>query len=237
MKATPLTIATSLLIYTSFATSLMGEDKKPGKQTDNPADKEAVTTDKKTEAADSKTVTTSDEGARRPALVARIVLKVVNPTEAQAAVKEEAESLGGFMSFVDNASISVKVPPKELSKLLKSVSEKGIVVDKNLERNDLTQSIAELKGRLKSKQEILSRMRTFFNDSDVQATLAIEQTLTGLVMEIEQVRGALRVLGDRADWAVLDISFQFRERDRVVYVSSPFEWLNTASLDHFLEEF
>jgi hypothetical protein len=103
------------------------------------------------------------------------------------------------------------------------VSEKGIVVEKNLERSDLTQSIAELKGRLKSKQEILSRMRSFFDDSDATATLAIEQTLTGLVIEIEQVRGALRVFGDRADWAVLDISFQFRERDRVVYVSSPFD--------------
>jgi hypothetical protein len=174
---------------------------------------------------------------RRAALKSLVILKVLNPREARAAIKAEAERLKGFMSYSDDAGITVKLPPEVLADMVARAAEQGMVIEKSLEREDLTLEIAELEGRLKSKREILARLRGFFDDSDAVATLEIEQTMNGLVMEIEQVQGRLRVLNDRADWAVLSIAFRFRERDRVVYVQSPFEWLNTASLDRFLQEF
>jgi hypothetical protein len=177
------------------------------------------------------------DDARRSALNAHILLKVANPDEAHSAIKKETERLKGFLSYTDDARVTVKVPPGALSSLMTYAAEQGYLIEKTLAREDLTREIAELEGRLKSKTEILARLRRFFNDSDVAATLEIEQTMTGLVLEIESVRGRLRYLNNRADWAVLDISFQFRERDRIVYIQSPFEWLNTASLDHFIEEF
>jgi hypothetical protein len=184
----------------------------------------------------NKTKEVEDDG-RRSALKSLVVLKVLNPRDAKAAVQAEAERLKGYMSYIDNHSIVLKVPPKALSEMVQFTADQGLVIEKNLEREDLTLEVAELEGRLKSKREILSRLRGFFDDSDAVATLEIEQTMNGLVMEIEQTRGRLRYLNDRSDWAVLNISFRFRERDKVMYVESDFEWLNTASLDQFLGEF
>jgi hypothetical protein len=189
-------------------------------------------------AADDKTEQSPDPQAnRRTALVWRAVVKVVNPDEARAEIDKEARSLGGFPTYFNGRSILLKIPPGALSVLTEKIAAQGLILEKTLDREDVTLRIAELEGRLKSKRDILARTRKFLDDSDVSATLDIERTMTGLVMEIEQLRGALRVLKDKTTYAVADISFEFRERDKIVYVQSPFEWLNTVDLARFNEEF
>ncbi len=210
------------------------EKKKAGEAQAAPVEKEEAASG----AADVKAPPEAPkEDGRRSALRSLVVLKVINPKDAKTAVRAEAERLKGYMSYADNRSIILKVPPKSLTNMIQFAADQGLVIEKTLEREDLTMEIAELEGRLKSKREILSRLRGFFDDSDAVATLEIEQTMNGLVIEIEQARGRLRFLNDRSDWAILNISFQFRERDKVMYVESEFEWINTASLDQFLTEF
>jgi hypothetical protein len=180
---------------------------------------------------------TPDGSGRRTSLESRLILKVINPDDARAILEKKTAELGGFPMLVEDTSLVLKVPPEKLSELIAFIAEQGLVLEKTLERADLTQEIARLEGQLKSKKEMLSRLRGFFDDSNTEATLRIEQTMTSIVAEIEQIKGQLRVAEERAKWAIVDISFQFHERDKIVYVSSPFEWLNSVSLDRFLEEF
>ena len=207
-----------------------------GKTSTPPPPKEDEIAEIKAPGSDPVKTPPSEDGLRS-ALTAAMVLKVVNPDDAGAAIEAASKKMNGYMSYLDSRTIVVKVPPSKLHQMMSFVVEQGYVVEKTLTREELSQEIAELEGRLKSKLEILGRLRGFFNDSDAVATLEIEQTMTGLVMEIEQVKGRLRVLNDRADWAVLNVSFTFRERDRVVYVTSPFEWLNAADLTGFIDRF
>jgi len=174
---------------------------------------------------------------RKTALVSRMVLKVVNPDDARSRIVAGVRELGGFPVLVTDDQLEVKVPPERLDELLRLVADEGLVLERTLERQDLTLEIAQLEGLLGAKRAVLSKLRAFFDDSGVQATLRIEQTMTGLVTEIEQVRGRLRVLEERARYARIEVSFRFKERDRLIYVHSPFGWLNTVSLDRFIEEF
>ncbi len=178
----------------------------------------------------------ADEG-RRTALVSRLVLKVINPEDARVLLKNRATEDGGFAVLVTDSSIEIKIPPEKLSDFLAFAADNGIVIEKSLERQDLTQKIAQLEGQLKSKRTILVRLRGFFDDSNVQATLRIEQTMTSLVTEIENVKGRLRVLNERATWAMVEVSFEFKQRDRIIYINSPFEWLNSVNMDRFLGDF
>jgi hypothetical protein len=180
---------------------------------------------------------TPDAQGRRTSLESRLILKVINPDDARATLEKKVAELGGFPILVEDASLVLKVPPDKLSDLIAFIADQGLVLEKTLERADLTQEIARLEGQLKSKKEVLARLRGFFDDSNTEATLRIEQTMTSIVAEIEQIKGQLRVADERAKWAMVDISFQFHERDKIVYVSSPFEWLNSVSLDRFLGEF
>jgi len=180
---------------------------------------------------------TPDAAGRRTSLESRLILKVINPDAARATLEKKIAELGGFPILVEDAALVLKVPPEKLSETIAFIAEQGLVLEKTLERADLTQEIARLEGQLKSKKEMLGRLRGFFDDSNTEATLRIEQTMTEIVAEIEQIKGQLRVAEERTRWAVVNISFQFRERDRLVYVSSPFDWLNSVGLDRFLEEF
>jgi hypothetical protein len=178
-----------------------------------------------------------EENGRRTSLVSRMLLKVVSPDDARAVLEKKIAELGGFPTLVEDAALALKVPPEKLSEAIAFASSQGLVIEKTLERADLTQEIARLEGQLESKRETLSRLRGFFDDSNAEATLRIEQAMTDIVTEIEQVKGQLRVADERSKWAVVEISFEFRERDRIIYVSSPFEWLNSVGLTRFQEEF
>jgi hypothetical protein len=179
----------------------------------------------------------TEPAGRRTALIANLTLKVVNPKEARKALEERTKALGGFPILVSDDDLRLKVPPARLSALLDTAADQGLVIEKSLERADLTLEIAKLESQLESKRAILAELRGFFDGSDVAATLQIEQSMTELVNELESVKGQLRVLHDRASWAVVDVAFQFKERQRLTDVTSPFDWLNTVNLPRFLAEF
>ena len=174
---------------------------------------------------------------RQVSLTSQIVLKVIDPDKAQEELASSVRKLGGFPIFVDGYSFHCKVSADKLLPFLQALADHGTIVEKSQNREDLTLQIADWQGQLQSKRETLKRLRGFFDDSSVQATLDIERTMNGLVREIEHVRGELRVLQDRARWSTVTVSFRFRERDRHIYVESPFPWLNTTGLHPFLEEF
>jgi hypothetical protein len=179
----------------------------------------------------------TEPAGRRAALVSALTLKVINPKEARAALEQQAKALGGYPVLVTDQELRLKLPPAQLSSLLDAAAKHGLVIEKSLERADLTLEIAKLESQLTSKRAILAELRGFFDGSDIAATLQIEQSMTALVDELESVKGRLRVLHDRADWAVVHIAFQFKERQRIADVTSPFEWLNSVSLPRFLSEF
>lgn len=212
-------------------------DRQTKKQTKKTtADTEANTAPKappKTPTAPPKKQQTN----RQTATTATIVLKVINPDAIRPLLKKAAAELGGFHTQVTDSSIDLKLPPPKLSEMIAMAGANGLVIEKNLSRRDLTLRMAELKSLIKSKSEILNRLRNFFDDSDVAATLKIEQNMTQLLSEIEIAKGQLRVLSDEVSWARLSVAFEFKQRDRIVYVNSPFEWLNTVSLDQFLMRF
>ena len=178
-----------------------------------------------------------EQPSRQTALSVRVVLKVVHPDQARRSILSQVRQRGGFHTLLSDGRLSLKVPPHQLTEVLQVVSKEGLVVEKSLERKDLTEQIAQLEGRLRSKGEILGKLRAFFDDSDLQATLEIERNMRALVEEMEQVKGTLRLELDRARWAVVEIHFQCPERRRVVYKRSPFRWLNSVDLQRFLRRF
>lgn len=174
---------------------------------------------------------------RQTALSARLLVKVVHVDEVRRGVLAEVGQAGGFHTLVTEDQLRLKVPPERLSEVLTLLGGRGLVLEKSLQREDLTEHIAQLEGRLRSKEQILTRLRSFFDDSNLQATLEVERNMSKLVEEMEALKGRLRVERDRARWATVDVSFRYRERERVRYVRSPFGWLNTVDLEAFIARF
>ena len=174
---------------------------------------------------------------RLSGLTARVHLKVVHPEQVRRNLVEAGLKLGGHPTRITNTGVILKLPPPALGNFLRTMGDHGLVLEKTLARQDLTETIADLEGRLRSKQAIFTQLRAFFDRSNLQATLDIERTMTSLVNETEAIKGQLRVERDRSRWALVQVDFQFQARDRLVYVDSPFEWLNTLDLARFLADF
>jgi hypothetical protein len=186
--------------------------------------------------APPSTAPTPTDG-RRSALTARVHLKVVHPDQVRRALARLAVERGGHATRLTDAGLALKLPPPALGDFLRALGDHGLVLTKTLARQDLTETIADLEGRLRSKGEIFAQLRVFFDQSNLQATLDIERTMAQLVHEMESIKGQLRVERDRTRWALVEIDFTFTPKDRLVYVDSPFEWLNTVDLPRFLSEF
>lgn len=195
------------------------------------------------EAAESASASSPPETAvpapepRMESIQTTMVLKVINADTARNAIRESATTLGGYATHLNDTSITLKIPPAKMAEAMVLFSKQGIVIQKTIERQDLTLEIAQLEGKLTSQQEILAKLRGFFDKADFAATLDIERSMARLVDEMEWVKGRLRYLKEQSRWSLLVIHFSFHERDKVLYVASPFEWLNGANLDTFLEEF
>lgn len=174
---------------------------------------------------------------RATSLTATLVVKVVHPEEVRRAAIERAKAAGGWPTLVTDTDLHLEVPQDALNATVDQLAAAGIVLQKSLQRVDLTEQIAQLQAKLKSKREILERLRSFFADSDTNSTLRIEQSMTHLVVEIEQLQGELNVAEASALTAHVQASFQFHQRQRITYIRSPFEWLNTLDIDRFMAEF
>jgi hypothetical protein len=181
--------------------------------------------------------TAAPDAARATAAKAELVLKVVHPDDARKAIIARAEAAGGHVALATNERLTLKVPPASVTDLMAVAASRGIVLERSLTREDVTEPIAELEGRQRSKEEMLARLRPLLKDSSTAATLDVERTMTTIVEELEAAKGQLRVLRDRARFAVLDISFQFHRKERIERTHSPFEWLNSVDLDQFLGGF
>ena len=174
---------------------------------------------------------------RLTALSSTVHLLVNNPQEKRQVIQEKITGLGGFVVFMTDQQLRLKLPPGKLSEALTLAMAEGEVVDRTLERSDLTAFIADLQARLRTRQKVYTKLRAFFDQADVEGTAQIEREMNDLILEIEGLKGQLRVAQERASWALLEINFRFRQRDRIHCRTSPFEWLNTVSLGRLVREF
>ncbi len=179
----------------------------------------------------------SERGARQTAIDASLTLKVAHPDQVRRLVLDLTKAAGGYPTLVSDGRLDLRVPPQQVDALLAQVSQSGLVLARTLQRNDRTETIADLQARLRTKRDIFQRLRAFLDDSNVAATLKVERSMTALVTDLEQLRGTLELEEANVRNAAVRITFQFHQERRVDQVVSPFAWLNTLDLEQFVGGF
>lgn len=176
-------------------------------------------------------------GERDVQVTASVVVKVIHPAEVRKATIEHVKSKGGWPLLVTNQELHLAVPLAALATVVDQVAASGIVLQKTLQRVDRTDEIVQLRAKLKSKREILARLRGLLDDADTNSTLRVEATMNQLVGEVEQLQGDLNVATASVQSARVMVSFQYHQRQRITYVNSPFQWLNRLDINRFLADF
>ena len=164
----------------------------------------------------------------------RASLVVADPEAASARIATWAERVGGYFLVQSTDRVVIRVPNErlpELRSLLQEVAEE--ILELSPEAVDLREDMLGLHSAVRSREEILSRNLAFLDRADVAGTLAIEKEVTGLLEEIEGLKGRLEV--DRR-LARSEIDFSFLEQSLPADIPSSFQWINTVDFYRFVGE-
>jgi hypothetical protein len=168
-------------------------------------------------------------------VMASLVIAVDQREEAADAAVAEAERLGGWFQSRTLAYVSLRIPVDASEALVDVVSSQGKVLDRSLSREDVSQQLADLRARLKAREEVLDRYDAVLATASVKAILSVEQQILQAIQHVERLKGQIRVLEQQANFAAVDVSFQFRDRQAPANDgTSSFAWLNTLDVQRVI---
>jgi hypothetical protein len=157
---------------------------------------------------------------------ARITMQVPKVKRAVKALHELARRLNGVITEerVDSTSeygsgqLTLRVPSGATQSVFDELEKLGSVLDQNVTARDIGKEYFDANLRLASLEATLHRYEEILTHATkVEEILRIEQELGRIRSEIEQVKGNLRWLSDRAARATLHIAL----RERVPQIVAP----------------
>ena len=184
-------------------------------------------------ATPTATTTEAGAGATEPSrelldIEGNVSLEVPKVKLALRALREMTKRAGGVVteervdmtSAYGTAHMTLRVPSGKARSLLDELDDVGSVLSQSVEAKDISKEYFDAQLRLSSLEVTLRRYEEILTHATkVEEILRIEQELGRLRGEIEQVKGNLRFLSDRAARATLHIAL----REKTAEIAAPVE--------------
>ena len=125
-----------------------------------------------------------------------------------------ATGMGGFIaesttteSDAPSGSITVRVPSESFEQLVTQVRELGAVQQVTVKGTDVTAQFTDLAARLSALTATRDRLHTVLAEArTVGDIIAVQDRITGVQTEIEQLQGQQRLLEDQAGFGTLSVT-------------------------------
>ncbi|MEZ0310958.1 MAG: DUF4349 domain-containing protein [Myxococcota bacterium] len=167
-----------------------------------------------------------------------LTIKVGDRDKAAEAVIAVAEAVGGYFTMRSDTYMRLRIPSKKQAEVLAKVSQLGLVVQRSHAADDLTTALEEQRTLLASRRDVLQRYFAVLQTARPQAVTTVEHEMTSLIAEIEELEGSLRMAMHQLQYAELEVSFEFRDRQAPARDgSSSFRWLNSMNLADLIGDF
>ena len=111
---------------------------------------------------------------------------------------------GGFQY----ATITIGVPVTEFEGALRRLRGMAVrVQDENASGTDVSDQYVDLESRLRNLEATEARIRTFLDQAaDVEESLRVNQQLTEVTAQIEEIKGQMSYLKDRAAYSTITVN-------------------------------
>jgi hypothetical protein len=165
------------------------------------------------------------------AIVASLVLAVTQKDATADALVAKARAHGGWFQARDPESVSLRLPVDQAEDLLTFAATQGKVLDRSFSRQDLSQELTDLRGRLEARQSVLKEYDSVLSHATSQSIVSVQSAILQVIGQMEAYQGRIKLLEDQGNYARVDISFQFLDRSAPARDgSSSFRWLNTLNV-------
>ena len=167
-----------------------------------------------------------------------VTLKVQKKEQVADAVIKKAEEMNGYYSSRTDYAVQLKIPVANAQDYLDYVTAQGLVASRSFNSQSLSQQLADLSARLKTREELLQKYFKILEEAESEHVIAVENEVIRLIGEIEGLKGQLRRQQHLTTYADINIEFRFRDRRApVADGSSSFSWINTLNITDVLSAF
>lgn len=172
------------------------------------------------------------------AMNSSFTLKVDNKEAVMDRLVQKAEAVGGYFLVLSDQKLILKIPQQQAAAFIQFASSQGQVLTQNHQSDDIATALLLKESSLKSKQAMLKKYMEVLQASDAAHAVSVEQALSKLVYQIEHLKGDIKLMQHRLDFAHISFHFRFRDRSTPTATQpSSFPWLNHMKLPTFLESF
>src|SRR5262245_59552246 len=150
-----------------------------------------------------------------------LTVEVEETTDVRPSLRALVEGAGGrvineVVSGAEkswNAQIKIRVPPNKVDDVVGFLAKRGEITDKRITATDVSKQLFDQEIALKNLRTTLDRLHELMKQGGlkIQEILQVEQEMTRLRGQIEQIEGEQRFLKDRVALATLDITMTRKE--------------------------
>lgn len=179
------------------------------------------------------------EPSNGPLLVytAQVVLAIYDVARTQDEALALVESHGGYASERSQYAMTFRVPAAHFREVLDGLDALGDTLSLDWQAADVSEQYRDLDVRLRNALSMQARLQALLDQAEsIEDALAIERELERVTLQIEQMRGQLRVLTDRIAFSTITLRFQQVATSDVPTdeYRLPFGWLNGMGVERLL---
>jgi hypothetical protein len=149
---------------------------------------------------------------------ADLSLQVESVRDAEAAVRAKVQALGGYVVKAENSGaeenltsrITFRVPAQRFDEALAGVQ--GLakkLLGRTVSGDDVTEEFIDLDSRLRNLNATRDRLMTFLDKAqNVQEALSVNQSLSDIQGQIEQIKGRIQFLKQSAALSTVTVALQ-----------------------------
>jgi len=171
-------------------------------------------------------------------ITAGLVYKTIDQKASEKNISSVVEAMGGWLLNQTPQQIRFRLPKDSVDGFLKMLDSTGVTTDATYARSDFTADYFRLVAGLQAKEYLLKQYLAVLDSSGTEGIYPVSREIADLQNSIELLKGRMRGMIERMEFAEVWVSFNFIDR-RVPVVSgnSDFEWLNSVDLPSLLEDF
>ena len=165
----------------------------------------------------------------------RFAVDVPDVEEAVKTAARAAGELGGYVQKQTNNTIILRVPAAKFHEAVGRVEQLGVVREKSIDAQDVTEKYMDLKLRLGARTAYLDQLKKMLAGAkDMKIMLEIQRELSKTVEEIERLKGKLRYLTSQVRLSTIAIDFGKLHGRGGRSFKLPFRWLDGLGLVQLL---
>jgi hypothetical protein len=160
-------------------------------------------------------------------------VSVFNLVDAMEVAEALPEKYGGYIASMTEGSLVLRIPSKNLRKLMSEVGDLGVVEHRSLQAQDVTDEYFDIEARITALEKTHAQLLDLLGKArTVQEALEVRRSLDQIAMELEVLKGRMRKLENLISYSTLTLGLVERGPFTPTPSSNdPFPWVDSLGVE------